>query len=302
MRTGTTRYVPTVTNSPRSVLETFGNQRLKQNATQVCARRDTATLLVALAKIRCHTEMSCRYDEQPWKCLHATHPRNSYAAGTSVSWIYAFSFTTSTKVWHIAFPKLLDANVPHVTSSTHKSPTILLSQTVGHNAQSSMLLPRYFRLFFSRTFSLAVVWLELFYWALSRHVTFVYRRLRMCKETGPSPNHCYILFLPCLCMPGGTGQTCFKRKGRIMKPTWLYKHYKMITTKSVTYFDHKSEAASWAMTNIVNFVFAIPLRTLIIAQVHKESLNWPLDRKILNANLSNVFVSLQILRITLCAR
>ena len=73
----------------------------------------------------------------------------------------------------------------------------------------------------------------------------------------------------------------------------------MITTKSVTYFDHKSEAASWAVSNIVNFVFAIPLRTLIIAQVHKESLNWPLDRKISKANLSNVFVSLQILRITL---
>lgn len=121
----------------------------------------------------------------------------------------------------------------------------------------------------------------------------------MCKEPGSSPNHCYILFLPGLCMPVGTGQTCFKRKGRIMKPTWLYKHYKMITTKSVTYFDHKSEAASWAVSNIVNFVFAIPLRTLIVAQVHKESLNWPLDRKISKANLSNVFVSLQILRITL---
>ena len=139
-----------------------------------------------------------------------------------------------------------------------------------------------------------MVWLELFYWAVSRHVTFICRRLRMCKEPGSSPNHCYILFLPGLCMPVGTGQTCFKRKGRIMKPTWLYKHYRMITTKSVTYFDHKSKAASWAMSNIVNFAFAIPLRTLIIAQVHKESLNWPLDRKISNANLSNVFVTWQL--------
>ena len=48
------------------------------------------------------------------------------------------------------------------------------------------------------------------------------------------------------------------------------------------------------MSNIVNFAFAIPLRTLIIAQVHKESLNWPLDRKISNANLSNVFVTWQL--------
>ena len=39
--------------------------------------------------------------------------------------------------------------------------------------------------FFSR-----MVWLELFYWAASRHVPFIYRRrrmCRMCKETRPSP-------------------------------------------------------------------------------------------------------------------
>ena len=39
--------------------------------------------------------------------------------------------------------------------------------------------------FFSRR-----VWLELFYWTASRHVPFIYRRLRMCRETGPSPSHC----------------------------------------------------------------------------------------------------------------
>ena len=30
------------------------------------------------------------------------------------------------------------------------------------------------------------VWLELFYWAASRHVPFIYRRVRMCRETGKS--------------------------------------------------------------------------------------------------------------------
>ena len=39
--------------------------------------------------------------------------------------------------------------------------------------------------FFSRW-----VWLELFYWAASRHVPFIYRRLRMCRETVPIPSHC----------------------------------------------------------------------------------------------------------------
>ena len=44
--------------------------------------------------------------------------------------------------------------------------------------------------FFPRTFFSRRVWLELFYWAASRHVPFIYRRLRMCRETGPSPSHC----------------------------------------------------------------------------------------------------------------
>lgn len=36
-----------------------------------------------------------------------------------------------------------------------------------------------------------MVWLEqLFCWAASRHVPFVYRRRRMCRERGPSPSHC----------------------------------------------------------------------------------------------------------------
>ena len=34
------------------------------------------------------------------------------------------------------------------------------------------------------------VWLELFYWAPSRRVPFIYRRPRMCRETGPSPSLC----------------------------------------------------------------------------------------------------------------
>ena len=52
---------------------------------------------------------------------------------------------------------------------------------------SAATLPVFFFLapFFSRW-----VWLELFYWAASRHVPFIYRRLRMCRETGPSPSHC----------------------------------------------------------------------------------------------------------------
>ena len=46
--------------------------------------------------------------------------------------------------------------------------------------------------FFPRTFFSRRVWLELFYWAASRHVPFIYRRLRMCRETGPSPSHCFL--------------------------------------------------------------------------------------------------------------
>ena len=44
--------------------------------------------------------------------------------------------------------------------------------------------------FFLAPFFSRKVWLELFYWAASRHVPFIYRRLRMCRETGPSPSHC----------------------------------------------------------------------------------------------------------------
>ena len=47
-----------------------------------------------------------------------------------------------------------------------------------------------FFFFFLAPFFSRWVWLELFYWAASRHVPFIYRRLRMCRETGPSPSHC----------------------------------------------------------------------------------------------------------------
>ena len=46
-----------------------------------------------------------------------------------------------------------------------------------------------FLYFFPPCFS-KKVWLELYNWAASRHVPFIYRRLRMCRETGPSPSRC----------------------------------------------------------------------------------------------------------------
>ena len=46
----------------------------------------------------------------------------------------------------------------------------------------------YFYFFFLAPFFSRRVWLELFWWAASRHVPFIYRRLRMCRETGPSPS------------------------------------------------------------------------------------------------------------------
>ena len=53
-----------------------------------------------------------------------------------------------------------------------------------------IIYPFFFFFFSPRTFFSRRVWLELFYWAASRHVPFIYRRLRMCRETGPSPSHC----------------------------------------------------------------------------------------------------------------
>ena len=44
--------------------------------------------------------------------------------------------------------------------------------------------------FFVAPFFSQRVWLELSYWTAARHVPFIYRRLRMWKETGPSPSHC----------------------------------------------------------------------------------------------------------------
>ena len=44
--------------------------------------------------------------------------------------------------------------------------------------------------FFLAPFLSRRVWLQLFYWAASRHVPFIYRWLRMCRETKPSPSHC----------------------------------------------------------------------------------------------------------------
>ena len=61
------------------------------------------------------------------------------------------------------------------------------SPVVGASSSSRLVI---YIFFFPRTFFSRRVWLELFYWAASRHVPFLYRRLRMCRETGPSPSHC----------------------------------------------------------------------------------------------------------------
>lgn len=53
-------------------------------------------------------------------------------------------------------------------------------------ARCLQLLP--FLFCFPPTFFSHVVWLELLYWAASKYVPFIYRRLR--REIGPSPSHC----------------------------------------------------------------------------------------------------------------